>query len=123
MVNNSVFVAVLLIFKANGDRVGGKEDGKGGVVGEAGAVAPELKVLIPQGYRQAGAGRRGIFSHPKEEEESKRHEVADGAEKWRGEGTKVSGDPAYCGGRKGDLRPGWRVGGFVAPVEGGEFGV
>jgi hypothetical protein len=72
-VDNSVFVAVLLILEANGDRVGRQEDGQGGVVGEAGAVAPELNVLIPQGYRFSGARGRGIFSHPKEEEESERH--------------------------------------------------
>jgi hypothetical protein len=123
VVNNGVFVAVLLVFEANGDRVCGEKDRQGGVVGEAGAVAPELKVLIPQGYCKPGAGGRGIFAHPKEEKERKRHEVGDGAEKGGGVVAKGGGDPAHGGGRKSVLGPGRGVGGFVLPVEGGKFGV
>ena len=61
MVNNSVFVAVLLIFKANGDRVGGKEDGKGASLGRRVPSRQSLKYLFRRGTVSRGP-EDGVYS-------------------------------------------------------------
>ena len=80
VVEDGVFLAVLLVRHVDGHRVGGEEGGKGAVVGQAPVVSPEFDVLFAKGDSLPRFGRGGVLSDAEKEEKGNDDQVCGDAD-------------------------------------------